>query len=905
MGGIFVNDGNISGHMSHLHENLELTLSELKGILVSVTNGSISGTEKTDGQNLYVSYDVENNEPRAARNKTMLRNGGVNAHQLAEKFAGRGLVEQTFNEAFTAFSEAVSCLTEDEKKSVFGPNANVFYNVEIQDPRNKNVILYDNPTLNFHQLGHFIINHNDNSITTNSVDKFFGKLQEHMPKMSQRLKCGSHRITINPTKTLPIMESFQRDELFTPIEKEFLLAGLGDGNTIGELAEAKVRRMIIDNNITNPAAVEAMVQRFVYGIKNGESSLTRMKKNLNNPEGLSEFVKHADKVFLSEAVSGIEQSIHNFAVEALRGFESSFIADRDNEVARLKASVQAALDEVSRTPELQESLAKHLAKLGSAEGINSPTEGFVFCVEGRIYKLTGHFAPMNQILGSLREDYKKGNKNMNKEKTIAVVPGGFKPPHRGHMEMIAEYAKNVDEVIVLISPLSRDTPNGTEITAEQSQRLFSLYNEALGLSNVQYRITEINSPVQAAYDFLGNAPSGTTLVFGVSSKDGGRDEERFAAHRLQSAAPEGVTIQENFFSPISEGVSATRFREAIMQGADLSEFVPSGVNLSEVEQILGKLLTEDSSESSLDEMAAMAGGAVATAAGPFGATGKAKKKKAHYPTIYEDMDENYYISREKIMKEMQLREAIRTALQESKTKEETLREFIRTALTEAKQSEEPVYGSTGINKLRDLLRNIIPTIKDSYKDLTTSPKQRASLVNNFFAGIENLLATIDTLEASAEEPGLQDGDADLEEEIKVKVRHLDPAKIDLGLDDETPEEPEVDDRSEEEILITGEDGMLPTDPDELTGLRAAAGLLKKVKTQIGDAYEELASPKDREDFEKFILPNIKSHLDEFESELTNAPDVEVENPEGSKTTGELFEDQIELSEYLLRFLARK
>lgn len=55
-------------------------------------------------------------------------------------------------------------------------------------------------------------------------------------------------------------------------------------------------------------------------------------------------------------------------------------------------------------------------------------------------------------------------------KTVALVAGSFKPPHAGHWHMVEMYAKEADEVVILISdPKSeksmRKTSAGTAITA--------------------------------------------------------------------------------------------------------------------------------------------------------------------------------------------------------------------------------------------------------------------------------------------------------------------------------------------------------------------------------------------------------------------------------------------------------
>ena len=49
-------------------------------------------------------------------------------------------------------------------------------------------------------------------------------------------------------------------------------------------------------------------------------------------------------------------------------------------------------------------LARELERLKDIGGMSAivPTEGLVFKYNGKLYKLTGAFAPINQILGYLR-----------------------------------------------------------------------------------------------------------------------------------------------------------------------------------------------------------------------------------------------------------------------------------------------------------------------------------------------------------------------------------------------------------------------------------------------------------------------------------------------------------------------
>jgi cytidyltransferase-like protein len=42
------------------------------------------------------------------------------------------------------------------------------------------------------------------------------------------------------------------------------------------------------------------------------------------------------------------------------------------------------------------------------------------------------------------------------KQTIALFPGAFKPPHKGHFDVVQKLLKAADQVVVLVSPKMRD-----------------------------------------------------------------------------------------------------------------------------------------------------------------------------------------------------------------------------------------------------------------------------------------------------------------------------------------------------------------------------------------------------------------------------------------------------------------
>ena len=90
--------------------------------------------------------------------------------------------------------------------------------------------------------------------------------------------------------------------------------------------------------------------------------------------------------------------------------ESAFILDQDAEVGRLRDLLAKAVATVESElvkqhyPHAMDALSQQLVKLGAAgvDNVSTASEGFVFSVDGKVYKFTGNFAPVNQILGMLK-----------------------------------------------------------------------------------------------------------------------------------------------------------------------------------------------------------------------------------------------------------------------------------------------------------------------------------------------------------------------------------------------------------------------------------------------------------------------------------------------------------------------
>lgn len=255
--------------------------------------------------------------------------------------------------------------------------------------------------------------------------------------------------------------------------------------------------------------------------------------------------------------------------------------------------------------------------------------------------------------------------------------------------------------------------------------------------------------------------------------------------------------------------------------------------------------------------------------------------------------------------EQLLRENIRKVLTTAKTKkarkalneEAELRGVIRKLLKEkVAVGDEVPHQKTGINKLRDTLKKIVPQIRDDYLNLTTAESQRKSYIAHLVNGIDNLLAPINT-NIDAPEPSDKQ---DLEEEIEIDVggekeetASDDENFIDIGDDilpsgEEEEDEEAIEVSDEEELVTRG----LETDENDETGRNAAIETFKQIQAAIVTDFSVLANDEDREIYHDYLKTNILLWRDRFEEVLSkNLPEPTTPEYEQEKAGVQPGEDK--------------
>jgi hypothetical protein len=607
--------GGVAGHLMHLYDNRDLSYNDIAGILSKASQGELEGTEKLDGFNIYLGF--KDGEARAARNKGDMRRGGMNAAAIANRsYRGGEKIRQVYIDSFRAFEKAARSLSDEERVKLFGPNGEVFYNTEILGPAAPNVVRYDPSLITIHPVGAKRYNPETNALEVVDVSQSAKVLDDAVDRFLDVL--AGEEFDLQRTAAIKLNKLNNDHDLNIALSR-IQKAGLTGDMTINDLLIDTVNKVVNERfSVLAEEKRQAIVARVLQ--LEGHPSLTAIKKGLPKDiaNEVSKFIKEDSIIPIRKVIAPIEDAIHDLSVELLSGLESAYILDNKKEVERLRKEVEAAIANIKQyagegSEKAHEMLYRQLLKLKHHDKIDTAVEGFVFQHDGNLYKFTGNFAPVNQLLGLFRygrgsvpaiREPGEGELNEQAEmvpsRVLAVVPGAFKPPHRGHVAMVAEYAGEADEVIVLVSPVEREG-----ITADQSIALWKIYLEELPYDNIKVMRSPVNSPVLAAYQFVENpddnpmwAQPGDEVIMGVSTKGG--DEERFCKN-VQKYAREGVLVRANCAidpaggsftdQETGEALSATNMRRAIVnRSRALLSFIPPEAHdrMDDIEDILMK-----------------------------------------------------------------------------------------------------------------------------------------------------------------------------------------------------------------------------------------------------------------------------------------------------------------------------
>jgi len=254
-------------------------------------------------------------------------------------------------------------------------------------------------------------------------------------------------------------------------------------------------------------------------------------------------------------------------------------------------------------------------------------------------------------------------------KTIALIPGAFKPPTRGHLEMVKWYADRADEVVVLIStPLSAKRPipgvRPEGVTAGDSMKIWEML--VAGMPNINIEPSPMASPMQAVYDYIaddeGKVVPQSNIILGASKKLDEKHNpdwhrwvgaEKYAKKDEKGMHLFNVEYGDELAAPVTRHDDEYMYllRNLQQEGNPivngLKEQEQEAFHASDMRYLIGKAIEGNQEAKALlqdfisgdvnelldlfkidlKEMSSMAGGAVVQSPVPFGQSSPVKKRR--------------------------------------------------------------------------------------------------------------------------------------------------------------------------------------------------------------------------------------------------------------------------------------
>jgi phosphopantetheine adenylyltransferase len=529
-----IKEGGAAGHLAHPFEDEALKFSDMKEM---IKRGLIGGldkespvSEKLDGQN--IAFTVKGGNIRFGRNKGHVKNNGENAldvQGIAKQFAGRGGIEKAFTGAAEDLYAAVSKLKPQQVKQMFG-NGSKFMSLEIILPDTTNVIPYGKSVLVMHGTIEYDKEGNEVGRSTEDAQSFADAVQ----------KVGANKqktFGIEGPKTIAFSDADEKEyiqkvkqysDILTSVQKQF---GLNDKSKLEDY-----RRKWWENEINkqekelgikfSTSQKKGLIKRWAdgdksFGVKNLEQSEQQQwfrdfeEKKLQSTQ--KQMIKPIETVFLNAGAQSLKR-VTNFLAANNPGAANNLRKETLQSIKGIKDS-----KDVDKIAKLQIELER-LNNIGMDNIV--PSEGVVFQYNGKPYKFTGAFAPINQIQGTFKFDKPKKKEEApvtgkeqpkeNNKKTIAIFSGRFQPFHAGHYSIYKSLVDKFGKDNVFVATSNIIDPIKSPFPFKDKKQIMTTMFEI-----PKNKVVQVKNPY-APTEILEKFPPETSYVTAVSEKDAER-----------------------------------------------------------------------------------------------------------------------------------------------------------------------------------------------------------------------------------------------------------------------------------------------------------------------------------------------------------------------------------------------
>ena len=407
-------EGGAYGHMNHPFDDNNLTFSDLKNIIIIGLSGNLNRednvSEKLDGQNLMISW--VDGKLKAARNKGHLKNRGKNAPTtagIASIFSGRGNIKKAFVGAMKDLQKSIGSLSDKQKQKVFG-NGTKWMNLEVIYPQTANIIDYDVAEIVFHGTTEY-----DESGRAKAYSKESARMLQGMIRQVNQNIQKTFKISKPNFLTMSKVQNYgaKKSSFLNRLKKLQGQYGLKDTDELGMYHQSFWKEYIFNAakqykvSMTDSQLVN-LTNRWAFFDKSYK--ISNIKNDFKDNPNFIKWILDTDKLdhnkMFKENIKPFEILFFQVGAEILKNMSGFLAVSPKTAVQKIKKDVENALKDLQKPGNVEKlsRLKTQIEKLEAIGGSSAivPSEGLVFKYKGKIYKFTGAFAPINQILGSLK-----------------------------------------------------------------------------------------------------------------------------------------------------------------------------------------------------------------------------------------------------------------------------------------------------------------------------------------------------------------------------------------------------------------------------------------------------------------------------------------------------------------------
>ena len=392
-----INEGGMSGHMAHPIDYDEFMQDDLIDLVTKLFKGEITDiTEKIDGTNIQATMNQEG-EVVFIRNKGDLNSdkGGMSITDMAEKWKDKPSVAQTFITA----GETITKVFNKIGKDFFNPDqeTRLVINCECVIEGVTNIMPYSAAQVDFHNIWIYkkaMVGWQNDSVTKDGLDK--------LAKASE----GIEGAQITPKVIIGITKD--SNKLIDKYTKEIQRLFNNQNITIKEYKLNRFNQYLKENSynwiLDDVKGYSALFERWFNADKS--MNLRELKKLYSDHvDELMQLDKTGYKDIVSSCIEPLDDLFLGIGYDIIGLCKGLLNQDNNEKVIHhlndeLSKTIKQVKAEGSATA--QSKLAKQLKRLSKLNNNISSAEGIVFIYKGKLMKLTGAFAPLNQILGSIK-----------------------------------------------------------------------------------------------------------------------------------------------------------------------------------------------------------------------------------------------------------------------------------------------------------------------------------------------------------------------------------------------------------------------------------------------------------------------------------------------------------------------